>query len=107
MGFRPVEVLKGTLVTGRGPENFRKGLVILQIGITLVLLTSTYVIQRQLSFIDHTRLSEHKDEVVTVRLGQITADKMAQGTSSMNKQIPPNSMKAISAHAIEYKMPSD
>jgi len=76
-GFRPVAVLKGTLVTGRGPENFRKVLVILQICITLVLLTGTYVIQRQLSFIDHTRLSEHKDEVVTVRLGQITADKMA------------------------------
>ncbi|WP_160143715.1 ABC transporter permease [Chryseolinea soli] len=76
-GFRPVEVLKGTLVTGRGPENFRKGLVILQICITLVLLTSTYVIQSQLSFIDHTRLSEHKDEVVTVRLGQNAPDKMA------------------------------
>jgi putative ABC transport system permease protein len=92
-GFRPVEVLKGMLVAGRGPENFRKGLVILQICITLILLTGTYVIQRQLAFIDHTRLSEHKDEVVTVRLGQITADKMA-AYKQIAKQNP--HVKAIS-----------
>jgi putative ABC transport system permease protein len=77
-GFRPIEVLRGTLVIGRGPEHFRKALVVVQISITLLLLTGTYVIYRQLAFIDHTKLSEYKDQVITVRLGGVVdTDKIA------------------------------
>ena len=44
--FKPVEVLKGTIGAGRGPETFRKVLVVVQICITLLLLTGTYAIRR-------------------------------------------------------------
>ena len=76
-GFKPIAVLKGTFVAGKGPEKFRQILVVVQIGITLLLLTGTYVIHDQLTFIDHTKLSEYKDQIVTVRLGDIAKEKIA------------------------------
>lgn len=76
-GFKPVAVLKGTFVAGRGPEQFRQILVVVQISITLLLLTGTFVIRDQLTFIDHTKLSEYKDQIVTVRLGDIAKEKIA------------------------------
>jgi len=76
-GFRPVEVLKGSFAIGQGPERFRKALVVVQVFITLILFAGTYVIQRQLSFIDHSKLSVNKDEVLTVRLSGIAFDKLA------------------------------
>jgi putative ABC transport system permease protein len=41
------------------------------------LLTGTYVIHHQLDFIDRTKLSEFKDQIVTVRLGDIPMDKIS------------------------------
>ncbi len=76
-GFRPIEVLKGTFVAGRAPENFRKILVVVQVSITVLLLTGTYAIHNQLAFIDQTKLSEHKDQIVTVRLGEVAPDKIS------------------------------
>ena len=75
-GFKPIEVLKGTFVAGRGPETFRKVLVVVQICITLLLITGTYAIHHQLAFIDMTKLSEHKDQVITVRVENVLAAKI-------------------------------
>jgi putative ABC transport system permease protein len=75
--FKPIEVLRGTLVLGKGPERFRRVLVVVQMSITLLLLTGTYVIHRQLDFIDRTKLSAYKDQVITVRLGgMVDLDKI-------------------------------
>lgn len=76
-GFKPINVLRGTLIVGRGPENFRKILVVVQISITLLLLTGTYAIHSQLAFIDHTKLSEYKDQIITVRLGSVSKEKIS------------------------------
>jgi putative ABC transport system permease protein len=76
-GFKPIAVLKGTFVAGRGAEQFRQVLVVVQISITLLLLTGTFVIHNQLKFIDHAKLSEYKDQIVTVRLGDIAREKLA------------------------------
>ena len=74
--FRPVEVLKGKQVADRGAENFRKILVVFQITITLLLLTGTYAVHDQLVFIDRMKLSEFKDQIITVRLGSVAIDKV-------------------------------
>ncbi len=67
-GFKPIAVLRGTFAPGRGQEYFRKVLVIVQIAITVLLLSGTYVIHSQLEFIDRGKLSEFKDQIITVRL---------------------------------------
>jgi putative ABC transport system permease protein len=66
--FRPVEVLKGQLQTGRGAENFRRVLVVFQFTITLLLLAGTMAIDKQLNFLNQAKLAEHQEEMLTVRL---------------------------------------
>ena len=67
--FKPLDVLRGKLFqTEGGAERFRKSLVVFQFTITLLLVVGTIVIQRQLSFINKTKLSESKDQVIAVRL---------------------------------------
>jgi putative ABC transport system permease protein len=77
-GFKPISVLRGTLATARGQEYFRKTLVIVQITITVLLLSGTYVIHSQLEFIDRGKLSEFKDQIITVRLGNLSLNSMPE-----------------------------
>lgn len=86
--FRPIEALKGSFTVGRAPENFRKALVVVQISITLLIITGTYVIHHQLAFIDHTKLSEYKDQIVTVRLGESVARQKIAGFKQIAQQNP-------------------
>jgi putative ABC transport system permease protein len=75
--FKAIEVLKGKFSVGKGSENFRRVLVVFQFSVTLLLIVGTIVIQRQLSFISAATLSEHKDEILTVRLaGVASMDKI-------------------------------
>lgn len=75
-GFKPIETLRGTLTVGKNPEYFRKALVVVQISITVIILSSTYVIHEQLAFINQSKLSENKDQVLTVRLSGIDVEKI-------------------------------
>ena len=77
-GFKPIAVLRGTFAPGRGQEYFRKVLVIVQIAITVLLLSGTYVIHSQLDFIDHGKLSEFKDQIITVRLDNALVKNMPE-----------------------------
>ncbi|HTE31320.1 MAG TPA: FtsX-like permease family protein [Chryseolinea sp.] len=86
--FKPLEVLKGTITIGKGPAHFRKVLVVVQISITLLLLTGTYVIHDQLAFIDHTKLSEFKDQIITVRLGGIVDNDKIPNFKQIARQDP-------------------
>lgn len=52
-GFQPVKVLKGRLRSMGGNLAFRNGLVITQFVLSIVLLTGTVVVYRQLKFIQH------------------------------------------------------
>jgi putative ABC transport system permease protein len=75
--FRPVKVLKGQLHTGRGAEHFRRVLVVFQFTITLLLIAGTIAINEQLSFLNQTKLAQHQDEILTVRLsGMIDPNKV-------------------------------
>ena len=75
-GFKPISVLRGTFTPGRSQEYFRKVLVVVQIVITVMLLSGTYVIHDQLEFIDHGKLSEFKDQIITVRLNNVSMTDM-------------------------------
>ncbi len=70
-GFRPVEVLKGRLTTGKGAERFRQVLVVAQFSITIVLLISTAVVYNQIGLINRAKLSQQRDQVLSVRYGGI------------------------------------
>lgn len=51
--FKPVQVLKGQLKTGNKATFFRKVLVIVQFSLSIILMISTVVVYRQMSFMQH------------------------------------------------------
>jgi putative ABC transport system permease protein len=68
-GFRPVEVLKGQLVRGIGAEAFRKSLVATQYGVSLVLIISTFVVVRQMNYMQSSKLNQTGSQLLSIRYG--------------------------------------
>ena len=68
-GFRPAEVLKGQVVKGIGAELFRKGLVTMQYAVALALIISTFVVIRQMNYMQSTKLNEAGSQLLSIRYG--------------------------------------
>ncbi len=63
-GFNPVSVLKGKLKNSIGELLIRKGLVVFQFIISLVLIVAVLVIQMQMEFVQKKNLGYEKDNVI-------------------------------------------
>jgi len=66
--FRPVTVLKGALKLGRGNLLFRKGLVVFQFVISIVLIVGTIVVSRQVNYIRTTDIGYDKENLLYIPL---------------------------------------
>ncbi len=64
--FQPVKVLKGTFKAGKNGTVLRKGLVVLQFALSIILIIGTLVIDDQLKFISNKKLGYDKDNVIVV-----------------------------------------
>ncbi len=64
--FRPLDVLKGTIKTKLQEGLMRKGLVVLQFGLSLFLLVSSLVIYQQLDFMKNKSLGFDKEQVLVL-----------------------------------------
>lgn len=67
-GFKPVNILKGSLSSGSRGVLLRKSLVTAQFTITLVLVTGIIVIYSQMSFIQHKDLGYKKEGLVFLKV---------------------------------------
>lgn len=67
--FRPSEVLKGQVVGGLGAELFRKSLVTIQYAVALILIISTFVIIKQMSYMQSTKLNQAGSQLLSIRYG--------------------------------------
>lgn len=74
--FKPVAVLKSKLKVGKNSSLFRNVLVVFQFAICIVILFGTYVVYKQLNYIQHKNLGFNKDQVLIV-----------EGTSSLGNNI--------------------
>jgi putative ABC transport system permease protein len=63
-GFKPVEVLKGKLATSMSEVWIRKGLVVFQFTLSIVLIVSVLVVSRQLAFVQTKNLGYNKENVI-------------------------------------------
>ncbi|HEX8531929.1 MAG TPA: FtsX-like permease family protein, partial [Cytophagales bacterium] len=66
-GLRPISVLKSTRFTGRSSDTLRKGLVVFQYAITLLLIVATGVMMKQMAFIRNSTLSRGGDQMLSIR----------------------------------------
>ena len=63
-GFKPVLVLKGKLTNTTGETWVRRGLVVFQFTVSIVLIVSVMVVYKQMNFIQHRNLGYNRDNVV-------------------------------------------
>ncbi|MBX2923394.1 MAG: ABC transporter permease [Chitinophagaceae bacterium] len=64
--FKPVVVLKGKWMPVKSRISFRSALVVFQFFISIILIVSTTVVYRQLSYIRHKDLGYNKDRVMVI-----------------------------------------
>ena len=67
--FNPLTALRGFFAPGRGAEMLRKGLVVFQFAISIILIISTMVVYQQLQLIHQSNLGKDKDRILSIRLG--------------------------------------
>jgi len=65
--FKPVEVLKSKIKSGRKSIGLRSGLVVFQFFISILLIVCTLVVYNQLFYIQHKKLGYDKDKVLILQ----------------------------------------
>ena len=72
--FKPIKVLKGTLKFGSGAAWFRKGLVVFQFVLSIVLIIGTIVVASQVNYVMNANLGFDRENLVYIPLeGDLTA----------------------------------
>lgn len=72
--FKPVQVLKGQMKSGSRASIFRKGLVVLQFSLSILLIISTVVVYRQMEFMEKRDIGFERDNLFYVWLqGDMTS----------------------------------
>jgi putative ABC transport system permease protein len=64
--FHPVEAMKGKVKAGRGGKNFRNGLVIFQLSVSIVLIICTAIVYQQLSFVSDKDIGFNRENLVVL-----------------------------------------
>ena len=62
--FKPITVLKGTLKFSSSSTILRKGLVVFQFVLSIVLITGTIIVSQQVNYIQKTNLGYNRDNLV-------------------------------------------
>ena len=73
--FRPVQILKGKFKNKADGLNLQKGLVILQFALSIAIITCTFIVMRQLSFIRNADLGYDKENIIGIRVNGNIYDK--------------------------------
>lgn len=76
--FRPIKVLKGKFSNSLAAISLRKGLVVFQFIISIVLIIASVVIAKQMSYLQQKNLGFQKDQQVVVPLRSSTAKNSVQ-----------------------------
>ena len=115
--LNPVRVLKGLFVTQVGATTFRKGLVVFQFSLSLILIVSTALIYRQIQYIQTKNLGLDRENIIYFPLKQnlsahydaLTQELIQSGTAltiSRTNWIPTNVNAATSTISWPGKDPT-
>ncbi|WP_373493973.1 ABC transporter permease, partial [Aquiflexum sp.] len=64
--FKPIKVIKGVQAQGKNTGGLRSGLVVFQFSISLILIICALVVQRQLSFMQHTNVGFDREQLLII-----------------------------------------
>jgi len=64
--FKPIMVLKGGFRSGKGGGMFRNALVVVQFITTIILISSTIIIYRQMNYIQNKKIGYNKEQLISL-----------------------------------------
>ncbi|OOG73178.1 hypothetical protein B0E43_13725 [Algoriphagus sp. A40] len=67
-GFNPLKALKGSLKFGSGALWFRKGLVVFQFALSIMLIVGTIVISKQVRYVQDAHLGYDRENLIYIQL---------------------------------------
>ncbi len=73
--FKPVDALKGKGQEKKNTISLRKGLVVLQFGLTILLIVAAIIVRQQVDFINQKDLGIAKDHIVSIHQGEELTEK--------------------------------
>jgi putative ABC transport system permease protein len=88
--FKPISVLKGTLKFSNGATFLRKGLVVFQFVLSIVLITGTIIVSEQVSYVQKINLGYDRENLLYIPL-----------EGDLNKQYSLFKQEALSAGGIQ------
>jgi len=94
-GVKPHMVLKGKLVQTPSGSSLRRGLMILQFSISMILISSAAIIYSQLDFLQSKNLGFAKDEVIIIPIKN--EDGMSRFDAFRNEMLRVDGVSAVSA----------
>ena len=98
--YKPATILRGIVRRGAKGSLFRKGLVVFQFTLSIILIFSTLVLYQQLDFLRTTPLGFDKDFIVTMRIG----DRVSSVSSFKNSLYEnPNIVKITTTNIPPYR----
>ena len=95
-GFRPVQVLKGTIGNGSKSPMLRNSLVVFQFAASIVLIISTIVIYEQTHFILNHKVGFDKDQVMVLHGTNTLADQNIKAFKNELTRLAPVKSASIS-----------
>ncbi|MES1218431.1 MAG: ABC transporter permease [Bacteroidota bacterium] len=76
-GFQPIKVLKGSFNNTGSGQVLRKSLIVFQFAISVFLIISTFIVQQQLYFVQHTKLGYDRDHIVVLPVDEKIMNNLA------------------------------
>ena len=84
-GFNPVSILKGKTSTSSASLSVRKGLVVFQFAISVVLIVSVLVVYQQMEYVQAKNLGYEKDNVITFSGDRLQGESLKTFLNEMKK----------------------
>lgn len=73
--FKPTMIIKGKLEATFGEEWLRRGLVVFQFGISMILVAAVLVVHRQMDFMQNKNLGYQQDQILTFSTNGLRAEQ--------------------------------
>ncbi|MEC5142131.1 ABC transporter permease [Chitinophaga sp. 212800010-3] len=100
-GFKPITALKGRLTGSLGELLARKGLVIFQFTVSIVLIVAVLVIQKQINFIQQKNLGYTRDQIITFyKEGALEDQQQQEAFLTQVRNIPGVKSASDIAHSL-------
>ncbi len=96
--FRPLQVLSGLHIGQSGKQVLRKSLMVFQFAISLILVVSSLVISRQLTYMQNKSLGFDQDQVLVIDASAPPSSAMSQSYSYLKEELGKNpDVESVSA----------